>query len=83
MNESYILTHTYLDALETSKKNRPVWRSIVAVFPDRETVYNKMRDSFKGMITDSMISAAFNYDSAYIETISGGKEIWTITKQEK
>ena len=80
---NYILVHTYLDTLETSKKNRPVWRSIVINFPDRKTAYNKMRDSFKGMITASMISATFNYDSAVIETISGGKEIWTITQQEK
>ena len=84
MNDRHLVVHTYLDLQATKEENRPVWRSIVKEYPEWVIAHTKMRESFArtSCLTSKMISASFGYDSAYIETVEGGKKIWTITKVE-
>lgn len=82
MNNRHLVVHTHLDLTATKEKNRPVWRSIVTEYPEFELAHTKMRESFTAFLTVGMIAASFGHDSAYIETIEGGKDIWSITKVE-
>ena len=82
MNNRHLVVHTYLDLTATKEKSRPVWRSIVNEYPEWVIAHTKMRESFTSFLTSGMIAASFSHDSAYIETVEGGKEIWSITKVE-
>lgn len=83
MNNKYLVVHTYLDQKATEEINRPVWRSIVTEYPEWGIAHSKMREAFTDSFNIGVISATFNYDSAYIETKTGGEEIWTITKKKE
>lgn len=82
MNDKYLVVHTYLDLTATKMASRQVWRSIVNEYPEWEIAYTKMRESFTALLTSGMIAASFGHDSAHIETVEGGQEIWSITKVE-
>ena len=82
MNDRHLVVHTYLDLTATKEENRPVWRSIVNEYPEWTLAHSQMRECFRECLTDGMIAASFSHDSAYIETVEGGKEIWSITKVE-
>lgn len=83
MDDRHLVVHTYLDLRTTKEYNRPVWRSIVTEYPEWILAYSKMRQDFAASVQSGVRGATFGCDSAYIETETGEKEIWTITKKKE
>ena len=80
MNAKYLVVHTYLYLRNTKEYNRPGWRSIVTEYPEWILAHSKMREDFAASVKSGVCVATFDCDSAYIETETGEKEIWTITQ---